>query len=57
MTRKEMIAACIDDQITRGIVKAEQRELQIKWHLKGYAGCKGMSKSECQRWYDAMFNK
>ena len=30
MTRKEMITAFVEDQITRGIVKAENKAMQIK---------------------------
>ena len=54
MTRKEMISACVDDQIKRGIVKAENREMQIKMRLKGYYA---MSLAQCQNWYNQVFNK
>lgn len=57
MTRKEMITACVDDQIKRGIVKAENRTMQIQSRLKGRGLVKAMSKAECQKWYDAVFNK
>ena len=30
MTRKEMITACVEDQIARGIIKAENKAMQIK---------------------------
>ena len=54
MTRKEMITACVDDQIKRGIVKAENRKMQIKSRLSGtYA----MSKSQCESWFNSVFNK
>ena len=56
MTRKEMISACVDDQIKRGIIKAENREMQIKARLKGFSCCKAMSYSECVTWYNAVFN-
>jgi hypothetical protein len=52
MTRKEMIAACVDDQIKRGIVKIENRAKQIKSRL---TGAYQMSKSECERWYNEVF--
>lgn len=55
MTRKEMITACIEKQIENGIVKPERKEFQIKARLKGYAGCKAMSKSECIEWYKSVF--
>lgn len=56
MTRKEMITACVDDQIKRGIVKAENRTLQIKARLNGLGACKAMSKADCESWYNAVFN-
>lgn len=52
MTRKEMITACVDDQIKRGIVKAENRTMQIKARL---TGCFKMSKTECELWYNEVF--
>ena len=52
MTRKEMITACIEDQVARGIVKPERKEFQIKARLTG--GFR-MSYSECKRWYDDVF--
>ena len=30
MTRKEMITACVEEQIARGIIKAENKAMQIK---------------------------
>jgi len=57
MTRKEMIAACVDDQIKRGIIREETRALQIRARLKGYAGVKAMSATQCREWYRATFNK
>lgn len=57
MTRKEMIAACVDDQIKRGIVKAENRTMQINARLKGRGLVKAMSKSECEKWYNDVFKK
>lgn len=55
MTRKEMIAACVDWQIERGIVKPERRAFQIKCRLKGFGMAKAMSKAECEEWYNAIF--
>ena len=55
MTRKEMITKCVEDQIARGITKEENKDFQIKARLKGYAGCKPMSYSDCRRWYEEVF--
>lgn len=57
MTRKEMITACVDDQIARGIVKAENRVKQIKVRLNGSGYIKAMSKSDCENWYKEIFGK
>lgn len=57
MTRKEMITACVEDQITRGIVKAENKAMQIKNRLNGSGYIKAMSKAECERWYNEVFSK
>lgn len=57
MTRKEMITACVDDQIKRGVVKADNRTMQITLRLKGFGYCKPMSKTDCEIWYNAIFNK
>lgn len=54
MTRKEMITACVEDQIKRGIVKAENKATQIKVRL---TGSYRMSWSECKRWYDEVFQQ
>ena len=56
LTRKELIAACVDNQIERGIVKPENRGLQIRLRLNGGAGIKAMRLSDCQSWYDSVFN-
>ncbi len=56
MTRKEMITKCVEEQIKSGIVKAENKALQIKARLNGKYGIKPMSKTECQAWYNALFN-
>lgn len=52
MTRKEMITACVDDQIKRGIAKAENRTMHINSRLKGTFA---MSYSQCLKWYNAVF--
>ena len=57
MTRKEMITACVEDQIARGIVKAENKAMQIKKRLVGSGYIKAMSKAECERWYNEVFKK
>ena len=57
MTRKEMITACVEDQIARGIVKAENKEKQIKWRLNGYGGIAAMSKADCESWYNKVFER
>ena len=56
MTRKELISACVDDQIKRGIVKAANRTMQIKARLNGANGVKAMSKTDCVNWYNSVFN-
>lgn len=55
MTRKEMITKCVEDQIARGIVKAENKAMQIKARLNGCGCVKAMSKAECERWYNEVF--
>lgn len=55
MTRKEMITACVEDQIARGVVKAENKAKQIKVRLFGSNCIKAMSKAECERWYNEVF--
>ena len=55
MTRKEMITACVENQIARGIVKAENKAKQIKVRLFGNGYIKAMSKAECERWYNEVF--
>ena len=57
MTRKEMITACVEDQIARGIVKSENKEKQIKWRLNGYGGIAAMSKADCESWYKKVFER
>lgn len=56
MTRKQMIEACVDDQIKRGVVKAENRAMQIRARLRGAGIVKAMSKAECEKWYNEVFN-
>lgn len=49
-----MITACVEEQIARGIIKVENKEMQIKARLTGVFK---MSWSDCQRWYNEVFNK
>ena len=51
MTRRQMLEVCIDDQIARGVMPAEQREFQIKARLKGHGA---MSWSDCKEWFDCV---
>lgn len=51
MTRKELISACVDNQIKRGIIKPESRQRHIKMRL---SGCYAMSKPECEKWYSEL---
>lgn len=55
MTRKEMITACVEEQIVRGVVKDENKAMQIKKRLNGSGLIKAMSKAECERWYNDIF--
>ena len=55
MTRKEMITACVENQIARGIVKVENKAKQIKVRLVGNGYIKAMSKADCERWYNEVF--
>lgn len=57
MTKKEMITACIDNQIEKGVIKAETRTMQIKARLNGKGCCKAMTKAECLSWYNSVFHK
>lgn len=57
MTRKEMITACVEDQIARGIIKSENKAMHIKRRLNGSGYIKAMSKAECESWYNAVFAK
>lgn len=57
MTRKEMITKCVEDQIERGIIKAENKARQISIRLKGCGYVKAMSLADCQRWYGEVFNR
>ncbi len=56
MTRKELITACVEYQIEKGIVKKENKTIQIKARLNGRGYCKPMSKVECEEWYNSLFN-
>ena len=57
MTRKELITKCVEEQIKKGIVKSENKALQIKARLVGMYGIKAMSKRECENWYNSVFTK
>ena len=46
MTRKELAEVIVNDQIKRGLVKSENKNLQIKIRLKGNGLIKAMSKDE-----------
>lgn len=54
MTRKEMVTACVEDQIKRGITKPENKAMQIRSRLTGTFK---MSKAQCEKWYNEVFNK
>jgi len=57
MTRKQMIEAIINDQIKRGIVKAENKQMQINARLKGCGALRPMSLRECKEAYDGYFGE
>lgn len=46
MTRQELAELIVDDQIRRGIIKKESREVVIRGRLKGLGASKPMTKSE-----------
>jgi hypothetical protein len=52
-----MIEAIVNDQIKRGIVKAEDRQMQVNARLKGCGALKPMSYRECKEAYDGYFGK
>lgn len=49
MTRRELAEIIVDDQIKRGIVNEENRDLQIKARLYGIGSLKPMTKNELYR--------
>lgn len=55
MTIRELVSACVDDQIKRGIVKPEKREFQINVRVKGGCGVSRMTKREAVAWYEDVF--
>ena len=55
MTKKQYIAAIVDDQIKRGIIPANSREFQIKCRLKGIGMLRPMSLTDCKKAYDGYF--
>lgn len=57
MTRKQMIEAIVNDQIERGIVKAEDRQMQVNARLKGCGALRPMSLRDCERAYREYFGK
>lgn len=57
MTRKQMIEAIVNDQIERGIVKAEDKQAQINARLKGCGALKPMSLRDCERAYCEYFGE
>lgn len=46
MTRRELAEIIVDDQIKRGVVNEENRDLQIKARLYGIGSLKPMSKKD-----------
>ena len=46
MTRKQLAEYIVDNQIERGVVKPENRDLQVNGRLKGVGASKAMSKQE-----------
>lgn len=57
MTRRQMVTICVEDQIKRGVLPSEGKEKIINGWLKGAGGCKPISKSEAQRWYDRVMER
>lgn len=57
MTRKQMIEAIVNDQIKRGIVKPEEKKMQVNARLKGCGALKPMSYRECVKAYEGYFNE
>ena len=57
MTRQQLAEVIVDDQISRGVVKAESRNIQIKGRLKGIGSAKPMSKKELLDAVNAIKNK
>ena len=51
MTRKQLISACVDDQIARGVIKKENRAKHINMRL---SGAYRMSLEECKTWYTCL---
>lgn len=57
MTRKQYIEAIVNDQIKRGIVKPEDKQMQVNARLKGCGALKAMSLAECKRAYEGYFSE
>lgn len=49
-----MITICVENQIARGVIKAESKAYQIKARLLGGAGLPAMSKRDCEEWYNSL---
>lgn len=52
MTREELIGLCVDMQIQRGTVLAQNRAIQIETYMKGRGYIPPMKKLECIVWYN-----
>lgn len=56
MTRKQLITACVENQIEKGIVKKENKEKEINAKLNGVGNwLKPMNKAQCTSWYNDLF--
>ncbi len=53
MTRKEMVTACVENQVQRGIIKEQDKDFIIKSNLIGW---NRMSYTQCLNWYKSIFN-
>lgn len=54
MTREELIGLCVDMQIQRGTVLAQNRAMQIEAYMKGRGYIPPMKKPECIVWYNSL---
>lgn len=53
MTVEQMIIACVDKQIEKGIFDEDTRESQIRMRLTGWYK---MNQEDAKRWYNDIFN-